>query len=461
MDHEISLRDGVIQRCYTFEEAIKVTGHGKFHYFVLCTTGVSLAALVGELIGIGYSGPSAKCDMKFTTSQQGILNSVAFLGFVCSSHLWGFMSDTWGRQKSLRLSLLCTFIFSALSSVSITIAMLITTRFFVGFSNQTRPRAITFASMCMTLAVVLMSLLSWAIIPMQWSFSLGFIVYTPWRFNILCIGLISLLAFIMLGFLPESPKFLLSLGKEQIVIKVLTQIYRANNRGTRANVTSFRNVANLMWNQTWPLFRPPHLKNMLLISYLSSVLYGIAHGMNMWLPHIFNLLIDYIDDKSTMCDVIHGTMGKTEATVVEAENNTSTTECTNIANPLTFKMMLIFGLYLLSVYVAVGIFIKWVTIKTITSVGLLASTICGAALIWSYNFYFSYFFLCVLLSCGNFASLLGGLCQDLFPTNLKSMAVCFIFMFGRIGSVAGSNLIGLLITTNCTLVLIIYAVILC
>lgn len=52
--------------------------------------------------------------------------------------------------------------------------------------------------------------------------------------------------------------------------------------GTNLADTSFSNVAKLLWNQTWPLFLPPHLQNMLLISYLQSVLYGIAHGMNMW-----------------------------------------------------------------------------------------------------------------------------------------------------------------------------------
>lgn len=92
--------------------------------------------------------------------------------------------------------------------------------------------------MCMTLAVLLMSLMSWAIIPMKWSFSMGFIVYTPWRFNIMCIGCISLLAFLILGFLPESPKFLLSLGKEEVAIDILKRIHRINNRASRANIVS-------------------------------------------------------------------------------------------------------------------------------------------------------------------------------------------------------------------------------
>lgn len=183
--------------------------------------------------------------------------------------------------------------------------------------------------MCMTLSVVLMSILSWAIIPMKWSLSLGFITYTPWRLNIMCIGCISLVAFFILGCLPESPKFLLSLGKEQEAIDVLKRIHRTNNKAPTTNAVSYiiclcqrvtgrmfmnsklffvcsfnwvypvmaverdsvgtdltdtnlSKVAKLIWNQTWPLFHAPHLNNMLLISYLSSVLYGIAHGMNLW-----------------------------------------------------------------------------------------------------------------------------------------------------------------------------------
>lgn len=105
-------------------------------------------------------------------------------------------------------------------------------------SNQTRARAVTFATMCMTLAVVVMSLISWIVIPTAFSLPLGFITYTPWRLNIFCCSSISLMGFLMLGFLPESPKFLLSIGKEQASIEVLKRIYNVNNKSFKANAVS-------------------------------------------------------------------------------------------------------------------------------------------------------------------------------------------------------------------------------
>lgn len=88
--------------------------------------------VVVEGIVLGFALPAAKCDLKFTIVEQGILNSVGFIGIVLSSHFWGFLADTWGRLKVLRLSLIISCCWSLISSFSVSVAMLIVTRFFVG-----------------------------------------------------------------------------------------------------------------------------------------------------------------------------------------------------------------------------------------------------------------------------------------------------------------------------------------
>lgn len=76
--------------------------------------------------------PAARCDLKFSTAEQGLINAVGFIGVVVSSHFWGFLADTWGRQKVLKIALSLGFMFSALSSVSVDTAMLLVTRLLVG-----------------------------------------------------------------------------------------------------------------------------------------------------------------------------------------------------------------------------------------------------------------------------------------------------------------------------------------
>lgn len=95
-------------------------------------TGLSVLGSVVENINISYILPYARCDLELTTTEQGLLNSVSFLGIVVSSHFWGFMADTWGRQKVIRIALLGGFICSILSAGAMNVSVLLVLRFLVG-----------------------------------------------------------------------------------------------------------------------------------------------------------------------------------------------------------------------------------------------------------------------------------------------------------------------------------------
>lgn len=41
-----------------------------------------------ENISISFVLPNANCDLKLTTTEQGLVSSIAFLGIVVSSHFW-------------------------------------------------------------------------------------------------------------------------------------------------------------------------------------------------------------------------------------------------------------------------------------------------------------------------------------------------------------------------------------
>lgn len=109
-------------------------GTGKFQYLVIAVAGLTSTCVVIENQAMPYVMPSAKYDLNVTLAEQGFINSVGFLGVLVASHFWGFLTDTWGRYRTLQLTLFCTFIASALSSVSVTSFMLIITRFVVGAS---------------------------------------------------------------------------------------------------------------------------------------------------------------------------------------------------------------------------------------------------------------------------------------------------------------------------------------
>lgn len=76
--------------------------------------------------------PYAKCDLNLTPSEQGVLAAVSYLGIVSTSYVWGFLTDTWGRQKVLSVAALCGSFCSFVSAFLIDFRMLIAFRFLAG-----------------------------------------------------------------------------------------------------------------------------------------------------------------------------------------------------------------------------------------------------------------------------------------------------------------------------------------
>lgn len=155
---------------------------------------------------------------------------------------------------------------------------------------------------------------------MEFRYSVFGFIYTPWRLYIFVTSLINFVAFIMLLYPPESPKFMLAMGKPDEALVILARVYEANGYGkgkvriytnmemfcinnnvlmlfkdfpvkeitlesigsNLANVSGVKDVFKMIWKQTWPLFVSPFLGNMLMLCYLSFVLFAIAHGVYMW-----------------------------------------------------------------------------------------------------------------------------------------------------------------------------------
>lgn len=71
-----------------------------------------------------------------------------------------------------------------------------------------------------------------------------------------------------------------------------------------SEVTGLKGVLNLIWNQTKPLFYPPHLNNMLMTCGTSYAFFLVAHGQEMWYPQILMYYSKNIDLPNTMCEAI-------------------------------------------------------------------------------------------------------------------------------------------------------------
>lgn len=84
-----------------FEQAIELTGYGKFHYLLLAICGLVSTSEEMDVISMSFILPSAQCDLELNTQTKGWLNSIIFIGMMVGAYVWGSIADTLGRRKVL------------------------------------------------------------------------------------------------------------------------------------------------------------------------------------------------------------------------------------------------------------------------------------------------------------------------------------------------------------------------
>ena len=143
----------------------------------------------------------------------------------------------------------------------------------------------------------------------------GFHIYVPfldldyksWRLFLVVCGFPSLICFVVMLFLPESPKFIFSQGDEENTIKILEKVYSINSgkNPKHYNVTALiqdaefkqnslkasthhksTNLLKSMWNQTSPLFMKPHLKNTMIACAMQFGIFTTSNGKHQYLNGI-------------------------------------------------------------------------------------------------------------------------------------------------------------------------------
>ncbi|XP_065086083.1 synaptic vesicle glycoprotein 2C [Ochlerotatus camptorhynchus] len=494
--HHIQLRqygsyDGKAQ-VYTYNDALELIGKGKFHTFLLFICGFCLMSVINETLNMGLVISAAECDLQLTFSDKGMLNGAAFCGVVISSHLWGFLSDTWGRRKVILLASTASLAFSVLSSFSVNVWMLIVTRFCVGLfisgnaattyaylaefhTDKSRAKVISWAAMFMAFGMIYLPFVAYFIIPLDAQFelysdSLG-MRYGMWRYYLLLSSLFSIIIIGGILWLPESGKFLLTTGKHDEVLQVLTQMYRWN-RGEPDYKFPVKSIAldaidsafaeqrkrkinqglRYIWEQTVPLFRPPLVGNTVRASFLMFGLFLASSGVFMWIPDILNTYVNFKDTKITICQVVD--IIRNNRTHMLSDH--TPVSCPVRIDPAIFMITTMMGILFLACYILNGIVINIVGKKLLMNIWYVACGLCGVAALWTSDFYLTLLVIVVFLAVGCCGSVLSAISVDLFPTNYRAMALCLILMTGRLGAMIGSNVVGLLLTYNCNMIFILF-----
>lgn len=151
----------------------------------------------------------------------------------------------------------------------------------------------------------------------------------------------------ILCFLPESPKFILSQGKQAETYAILQKMNRINN-GKDSQLEKFviyeeaESIENrhlisqtknsrfpflsTVWLQTVPLFKSPHLFPTILICFIQFCIF-LPAGCMVFGPLILNKMAhtidDYINERSMMCDTINMKVDQNNDTINVANEDVS------------------------------------------------------------------------------------------------------------------------------------------
>ncbi|KAK6636290.1 hypothetical protein RUM43_009949 [Polyplax serrata] len=314
------------------DTAIKLTGFGKFN---ICLIAIGGMCFMGSGLEYGlhaYTLPYAKCDLKISTAQAGIVNAMFLAGSITCSVICGAVADTIGRKKVITTALFVGGISTILASFSPNLTMFAVVRFISGFmsgapgclifsyageflADKYRARAICTIGFCWTSAWLLSPLFSWIIIPSGLSFETPFFTYNTWRLFVVIVGGIPniISGFAITYVLTETPKFLFVQGRQAEAIEILKMMYHKNTGnspdeypvkrlvstyGTDLDDNSDASEANqkkslkvvllMMASQIKQIFNPPHLKRALLVSSIYFSNFFGYYGLGLWLPELFN-----------------------------------------------------------------------------------------------------------------------------------------------------------------------------
>lgn len=479
---------------HDYDSALELTGYSSFHYWLALVCGWANASDAVEILAISFLLPSAECDLELTPARKGWLSAILFVGMMIGGYIWGSLGDSLGRRVVLINAMFLNAAAGLLSSLSQGFYVFLVLRFISGVGvggsipvvwtyfgefqpAQRRGAALSVLASFWMVGNVAVAGLAWAVIPhdLGWSDPAHF-QYNSWRIFVALSALPSLFVAIALMWLPDSPRFLLTKGREEKALTVLRYMYTSNGgrpggypveslvgervsphiveerRGLKSTVLEALQLSS-------QLFSPSYLRiTTIMIAINFAIQFGY-YGLWLWFPELFNKLETYYKahptDSVSVCQVI-------DFEFQEEVNSTSVASCVEqIPDDQVFINSFIIS-------ISAGPSNLW-TIFHMDKLGrrffLCFSMFlsgCSAFLIYlvnssAMNLVVSCVFGAVSTMGFNSLDCLG---VELFPTHLRSTAMAVTLVAARLGAILGNLVFGYLVETHCSVPILMVAALL-
>ncbi|XP_072949773.1 synaptic vesicle glycoprotein 2A-like [Epargyreus clarus] len=454
-----------------FETAIAATGYGRFNIALMLCTLPAFWSATSVTSSTSYIFTRAQCDMQLRLLDMGTLNAISYGGMVSSALVWGFLSDTLGRRRILIWGFLGSGVTEIAAAMSQNFTTLLVTRFMSGFlfngpfavlisylaelhRTELRARVIVLTSLFYTFANITLPMLAWAILTQNWEFALfgnKYVIHS-WNIFLFATAMAPIITGLSFVPLPESPKFLMSRGRNEEALKVFQNIYRMNTcqPADKYSITRLvkekteqqgRGMEALKGGcaQFAPLFKPPHVTWLLLICFIHSGCMFGTNTLRLWYPQLAAMI--GTENATSLCSAI----APAPVDAVEEACKPINTDM------ITYLQSVIVGTGSVITFGIGGALVNKCGKKTVAaSCGLISGLFVALLPLLGADAYTVMAMTTVGLA---FASLYGAslssICVDLFPTSLRVMGLATFLMTGRIGTVSGSVIFAALIDYGC------------
>ncbi|XP_060525056.1 synaptic vesicle glycoprotein 2C-like [Cylas formicarius] len=486
--------DFVERRHCDFETALEYSKVGKFQWLLLTISGVVYATCAISSTALSFVLPSAGCDFALTSADKGKLTAISLVGMLLGCGVWGSIADSQGRKVAVMLSLLMDFFAAALSSAAQNFDVFLVCRFFNGFgiigatsivfpylgeflSNGDRDRYLGRLEVFWNFGIIILPGVAWCLLSKNMvDLYAPSVTLSPWRIFVLVCSLPSLISYVLIYYLPETPKYLMDHGKYEKAKMVFQKMYAFNTgrpmetypvrrlegeaihqttckmRKKPAGYSLWRSVGNVA-ERVRALASQQYLKYLAITCFADFGLMASYYTLVLWFPEIFerfNLYETRHPDK---------TAGICAVSQIRPTRPSRPGQCNFTIGNTVFLETLVIALSCLPTSASLSCFMHKFGKKFVLVFGLILSGLSALALDLVQN---STQTLLVSSVFESLTSVLEAvlLCVvvDLFPTNLRALALSLTVTCGRLGAIFGNVTFGLLLDLNCVVPIYLFGI---
>ncbi|KAI4486811.1 hypothetical protein M0804_006181 [Polistes exclamans] len=310
-----------------YERAISVTGFGLFNVLLFVATVPIAWTVLFDTTSPAFILASAECDLQLTFFRKGVLIAFPFIAMLATASLWDYVTIYVGRRTLFVLGLLANSILNILSTAVDSYHVFLLIKFISGiiiggppsmvmgylteFHSATyKARFAAWSGFVFSMGTIVPAALGFTILPLEWDVDVFGKTYNSWRIYLLICSIPPVLGFVTASMLPESPKHLMEMGRQDVALKLFRRMYCMN---TRKPANTFPIKALLVQKTQLPrptlkaslekiridlyntklLFSAPYLSAFSVLTFLQ---FGSMLGFNtmrLWVPHMFIILNNY------------------------------------------------------------------------------------------------------------------------------------------------------------------------